>query len=210
MKTVDLTHPITTNMPVYPGTEPPRITNPCTIEKTGFREKKLELYSHTGTHMDGPSHILPRGTPLDALPVECFFGPATVLDLSARTMDRIGPGDLQLPAGEHLDYVLLYTGWYHKWGRADYFTGYPVLTAEAAAHLASRRLKGIGTDTMSVDPVGTTDFTVHKIFLQRNILIIENLTNLAKLVGKTFTLYCFPLKFTQADGSPVRAVAMCD
>ena len=39
---LDLTHCITLEMPVYPGTEPPRLTAACTMEKDGFRETLLE------------------------------------------------------------------------------------------------------------------------------------------------------------------------
>ena len=49
MKMLDLTHCITPEMPVYPGTEPPRLTAACTMERDGFRETLLEMYSHTGT-----------------------------------------------------------------------------------------------------------------------------------------------------------------
>ena len=68
MKMLDLTHCITLEMPVYPGTEPPRLTAACTMEKDGFRETLLEMYSHTGTHMDAPAHMLPNGRTLDDFP----------------------------------------------------------------------------------------------------------------------------------------------
>ena len=45
MKMLDLTHCITPEMPVYPGTEPPRLTAACTMERDGFRETLLEMYS---------------------------------------------------------------------------------------------------------------------------------------------------------------------
>ena len=80
MKMLDLTHCITPEMPVYPGTEPPRLTAACTMEKDGFRETLLEMYSHTGTHMDAPAHMLPNGRTLDDFPAETFAGRGFVLD----------------------------------------------------------------------------------------------------------------------------------
>ena len=80
MKMLDLTHCITPEMPVYPGTEPPRLTAACTMEKDGFRETLLEMYSHTGTHMDAPAHMLPKGRTLDDFPAETFAGRGFVLD----------------------------------------------------------------------------------------------------------------------------------
>ena len=62
---IDLTHSIHEHMPVYPGTEQPRIITGCSIEKDGFLEKKLTFYSHTGTHMDAPAHMLKDGKCLE-------------------------------------------------------------------------------------------------------------------------------------------------
>ena len=50
MKIIDLSHTMAPDMPVYPGTEQPVFINKCTIEEHGFIEKRLTLYSHTGTH----------------------------------------------------------------------------------------------------------------------------------------------------------------
>jgi len=47
MKIIDLSHTISPEMPVYPGTEPPTFTAECTLENVGFVEKKITLYSHT-------------------------------------------------------------------------------------------------------------------------------------------------------------------
>ena len=38
MKIYDLTHTIRNDMPVYPGTEQPRLTTAYTIEEVGYRE----------------------------------------------------------------------------------------------------------------------------------------------------------------------------
>ena len=68
MTVIDLTHTIREDMPVYPGTEPPRLTTACTVSQCGYRETLLHMYSHTGTHMDAPAHMMDAPT-LDS------FGP---------------------------------------------------------------------------------------------------------------------------------------
>ena len=50
MRCMDLTHLISREMPVYPGTEPPRLQPANTYERDGFQETLLTMYSHTGTH----------------------------------------------------------------------------------------------------------------------------------------------------------------
>jgi len=105
---------------------------------------------------------------------------------------------------------LLYTGWSRYWGRNRYFSNYPVLSENAAGWLQRFNLKGVGFDTISADSAGSTADPVHKRLLSRNGLIIENLTRLETLPQTGFTFSCLPLFTENADGSPVRAVAMID
>ena len=68
MRVIDLTHTITQDMPVYPGSGTPRLTLAGTYEKDGFKETLLQMSSHAGTHMDSPSHLFPNRTTLDEFP----------------------------------------------------------------------------------------------------------------------------------------------
>lgn len=61
MRVIDLTHTIKENMPVYPGTDPPKLIPANSYEQDGFKETLLQMYTHTGTHMDPPAHILKEG-----------------------------------------------------------------------------------------------------------------------------------------------------
>ena len=62
MKVIDLTHTIRENMPVYPGTEPPKLSPTSSYESDGFKETLLQMYTHTGTHRI-LRHIFFRGEP---------------------------------------------------------------------------------------------------------------------------------------------------
>lgn len=206
MRIIDLTYMIEEDMPVFPGTEKPKLLPELTMEKDGFREKLLTMYSHTGTHMDAPSHMLPDGRNLDDFAVHHFVGEAIVIDCTDIkrdiTLEHIKNYDLS-----EVDFVILKTGWDKKWGTDDYFKDFPALTKKAAAYLASLHLKGLGVDCISVDLMENHDFDVHKILLKENMVMIENLTNLDNL-DAGFTLHVLPLKIKQADGSPIRAIAM--
>ena len=210
MKFVDLTHPISEDMPVYPGTEQPVITTGCSIEETGFLEKKITFFSHTGTHIDAPAHMLKDHNTLNMLPIEHFYGSALMLDFNDFTPSAIGVKELEpyQTTLKDFDFLLLHTGWSQYWGTEKYFTNYPVLSVEAAHWLSNLDLKGFGSDTISADTADSQDFLVHKALLQKNMIIIENLTNLAELPAPQFELSCFPLNIEAADGSPVRAVAV--
>jgi len=207
---VDLSQLITTSMPVYPGTEPPGIEDACTIERDGFAEKKLCFYSHTGTHVDAPGHILAGAPRLDDFSAGRFIGSGCVLDVSHCPSGRIEVAELE-PHERRIaaaEFVLLYTGWARHWGEPRYFEAYPVLTEAAARWLADFPLKGLGLDAISVDAMNSVTLPVHRILFARNLLAIENLTGLERLLGREFLFACLPLKLEAGDGSPVRAVAL--
>lgn len=212
MTLFDLTHTISPGMPVYPGTEPPSLTRANTVERDGFAETLLGMYSHTGTHIDAPAHMLAGGPTLDQLDAGRFVGRACVIDVSTAGAPAIEQAALEAHA--HLidgcRFALLHTGWARYWGQDRYFRGFPILSLEATRWLARRGLSGIGVDAISIDPVGTTDFPNHLEVFRAGMISVENLTGLDRLAGRTFLFSCLPLKLERADGSPVRAVAIVE
>ena len=202
----ELTHTIRNDMPVYPGTEQPQLTTACTIEEAGYRETLLHMFSHTGTHMDAPAHMLLDGAPLDSYGTDKFTGIAVVVDCRGET-------DISLPLLQRydldgVDFVLFCTGWDKKWGSPEYYEGFPCLTADAAAYLATLPLKGVGEDTISLDPCDSVDFPNHITLLRADFVNTENLAGLDALIGRRFTFVTLPLKFENSDGCSCRAIAM--
>ncbi|MEA4889950.1 MAG: cyclase family protein [Clostridiaceae bacterium] len=106
------------------------------------------------------------------------------------------------------DYLVLSTGWEKYWGMKEYFSDFPVLSEDAVDYILKLGLKGIGTDTMSVDRMNSTDFPVHHKLMANHLVIIENLCNLTPVRGKTVLFAALPLKFRLSDGAPVRAIAV--
>lgn len=212
MKIIDLTQTISEGMPVYPGTEPPKLTIANTHEKDGFRETLISFYSHTGTHMDAPFHIFADRTRLDELPVEQFVGKALVIDCrDAGEGGTIGMEYIDKALADEAEFLLFHTGWDENWGTEKYFGEYPVLSMEVCQYLLDSKKKGVGFDVIGIDPVSDGNLTRHKmLFSQRDMVIIENLTNLEKAGGSLFTLAVLPLKYEKADGAPVRAVAIIE
>ncbi|MCK9628624.1 MAG: cyclase family protein [Bacteroidales bacterium] len=210
MKIIDLTQTISSDMPVYPGTGQPLILQATSVEWEGFAEKLITFYSHTGTHIDAPSHVLAGKKSLDKFEADKFVGDAMVVDVSCcpgGVIDEVFIAKYEEELTQ-VDFLLFYSGWASKWGTEDYFKGFPVLTHEATIWLTQHRLKGVGFDSISADSVSAQELTNHKLFLGSNMIIIENLCNLDKLMGKIFTFICLPLKIKDSDGSPARAVAM--
>ena len=76
MRIIDLTLPISNNMP---GVD---ITTAKQLEVDGWNATTLSLYSHCGTHMDAPRHFLPAGDTLDQQNLEVVIGEARVVDVT--------------------------------------------------------------------------------------------------------------------------------
>ena len=118
MKVIDLTHTVSEGMPVYPGTKPPEFVSANDYESDGFKETLLQIYTHTGTHIDPPSHIYADRTALDMFSAERFIGKALVIDCrnlndgEEITVEMVnGYGDKALNA----DFLLFNTGWDKRW-----------------------------------------------------------------------------------------------
>lgn len=205
---IDMTHTITPDTPVYLGDPAPAFSKLATMTADGFRTTGLSFCSHTGTHMDAPSHLLQDGRSLDQLPMSQFSGRATVLDVSGE-----GPVITEAflrssyDAISRADYILFYTGWEERWGSPDYLEDtFPVPDEGAVRYLVSRALKGVGTDALSVDRFSGPQ-TVHTALLKGGSVILEGLC-LKKVRGrKDFLFFALPMKFENADGAPVRAFA---
>jgi len=207
---IDLTHLLHSDIPVYPGTAKPLVCQIYNIPEHGFAETKLNLLSHHGTHMDAPAHMINNGKTLDQFEPEHFYGNAICIDCRNHQNANIDIALLH-PFENKIgivDFVLLQTGWSEKWGTEGYFSNFPVLTEEACKWLAQFKIKGIGLDNISLDRIDTPDYANHQIILGKGMVIIENLTNLKLIGNEIFTFSCFPLKYENADGAPVRAVAI--
>jgi kynurenine formamidase len=129
----------------------------------------------------------------------------TLTEGESITMDELIPYENAL---RDCDFLIVNTGWSKYWGNLQYYNNPPNFNIEAAKWLSFFELKGIGIDSPNVDKMSDKDYPVHRIFLEKEIFILENLTNLNKLKKAVFTLYCLPLNIEGADGCPVRAVAL--
>lgn len=126
MKVIDLTHTISEDMPVYPGTEKPKLTTANTYVKDGFKETLLQMYSHVQTHIDPPAHIFANRKTLNQFSPEQFIGKALVVDCrdlkegQAITIDKINIDKANLA-----DFLLFNLGWDKHFKDETYFNDFP-------------------------------------------------------------------------------------
>lgn len=73
--------------------------------------------------------------------------------------------------------------------------------------MLEKKVKLAGIDTINIDNPQDAYRPVHTLLLKNNILIVENLCNLGKLIDDEFKFFACPLKVKGAAAFPVRAFA---
>jgi len=203
---IDLTHIIDEEMPVYPGTEKPVLDRTYNIKEYGFSETMIKMFSHTGTHIDSPSHMIENAKMLETYDIDYFIGQAYILDISEgvpslKELERLKA------EFDGINYIILKTNWSAKWGLKEYYEDFPVLSVEVTKYLLDLGIRGIGIDAISVDPVGSEAFENHMLIFDKECIIIENLTNLDKINSSRVEIMAMPLKLKDSDGISARVVA---
>lgn len=206
----DLSHPIRTGMTVYPGDPAVRIEPALEIARDGVDVAALRIGSHTGTHLDAPSHVVPGGRTTGAISLDELVGDAVVLHLGDVTAHAaITLEDLRRASADLEDdvrpIVVLDTGWATRFASAA-SVAHPHLEPAAAAWLVDHGMRVLAVDLLSPDPTGGEGFPVHEIVLGADALIVENLCGLAGLERHP-RIGVFPLAI-DADGAPARVVAL--
>ncbi len=164
----------------------------------------LSLGSHSGTHVDAPSHFLPGGKTVDRMPLERLIGPAAVLELPAE-LTSVGAADLaRQDLGGHRR-VLLRTRNSAAGVEKRFNPDYCALAPDGAEYLIERGVELVGIDALSVEPFGSSDFAVHHLLLRRGVVIVEGL-DLSSISAGVYQLVCLPLRLHGLDGAPARAV----
>lgn len=210
MRLVDLSHPIVSGMPQWPGDRQPLRVVRCSEHGTDSHESsRVEFGCHIGTHVDAPRHFLAGAAGVDDLPLDRFAGSALVV----RPGSAVGPGPLAASVLDGVDlggieFVLFDTGWARHWGQPRYYQDWPWLSPELAERLAGAGLKGVGVDTPSLD--GFTGHRAHDICAAAGMVNLENLANLPALPWRGFHVLALPLKLIATEASPVRAAALLD
>lgn len=204
---IDLSHPLNEHISVFPGGVQPSFDPVHTIDKNGWAEKRINMHSHNGTHMDAPCHMLAGTKSLDQYELEKFIGSGVVLDVRGKTAIDLAFLKQNKERIAEVEFILFYLGWQEKWKSSAYFDPYPVLSEAACRYLLDFKLKGIGLDVLSPDPIDASVQSNHHLLLGKDILIIENLCKLDQLLDKSFEFHCLPLPIQDADGAPVRAFA---
>jgi kynurenine formamidase len=216
VKLIDLSHTIESDMPLFSPSAPrPQISEWQTHEGAGgsghYEDctcaiSEVQFVTSIGTYMDSPYHFNPDGATIEQLSLEQTVLPGVVIDCTeVQSRQPIEPDVLA-----NVDFrgraVLFHTGWSRFWRQPEY-AEYPFLTEATALALRDGGAKLAGVDFLVIDDTRNPRRPVHVTLLHSDILIVENLTNLAALPPAGFTFHAAPLKYAGAAAFPVRVYA---
>ena len=202
MPLVDLSHPLVHGQQTFPSDPKLSIVPHGTTATLRYNISQVVMSTHQGTHLDAMYHFVDDGKTLDQMPLDWFYGPATVLREEITADDFRRHESVLVPGAK----IIYETGWHRQFGAENFFSDFPSLTQEAARYLVSRGIRMLGMDT----PTPSRDwFEVHHILLAKDaeIVVVESLAHLDQ-IPDAITFIGFPLNFAGRDGSPIRAVAM--
>jgi len=199
-------------MPVWPTETLPVFEPVAFVARDGYASERVNCLTHTGTHVDAPYHFLEDGVTVDRIPPEQLVGRAAVLDLRK---DLKGPLISEETVRAHWprsfapEFVLVETGWSHlRSPTRRYLYDFPGISPQAAEWVADQRVRGVGIDSLGIDPFANAKFEAHKVLLRRGIWILEALDHLDELVeDRAYTLVAAPLKIAGASGAMARVLA---
>lgn len=203
----DISPPVHTGSPVFPGDTPYRqhwsaqIGPGCPVNVGA-----LTLSPHVGAHADAPLHYSPDGAAIGALDLTPFLGRCRVVHAIG-----CGPlvqwGDLAHALGAATcplpPRVLVRTC--TRAAQDHWQADFAALAPDTVARLADLGVRLVGIDTPSVDPADSKTLDTHQVLRQRGLRVLENLV-LDGVPEGDYELIALPLKLTEADASPVRAV----
>ena len=195
-KMIDISVGVSPDMPIYPGDPKPQIETISSIEVDGAKVSRISFGSHTGTHIDAPSHVFKDGATVDQIQLDGLVGKAIVLDLSTKEKAITG-NDLEVAyrlfKGISRIKILIL--------KLKNSSSY--LNESVADWIVENGFTTVGIDGLSVDD--QSQLVVHTKLLGNGINIVECL-DLHNVDEGVYDFMCLPLKIIGCDGAPARAV----
>lgn len=196
MKIIDITRPLSSTTPAYPGDAPSQFSQ---RDAGLYLISELRMSSHSGTHIDAPVHYLKAGDTIDTVPLDHLIGPCRVIDVTGAG-NAITAAALRGKLGT-AKRILLKTAFSRE---TQFREDYPHLTRDAADLLIENGVLCVGIDSFSIE-ASVCDGTVHRTLLGGGCLIIE-LLDLSFADEGEYEIVALPLRLAGLDGAPARVV----
>lgn len=206
MRIFDISIPISTDMPVYPGDPAVTIEPVLQISKGDLANvSRLSFGNHTGTHVDPPVHFVPGGRTVDQLDLDTLYGLAIVVDMlpiekviTASDLDRA-------KLSPRTQRMLFKTRNSELWDKSGFQKDFVAFSPDAAEWLVAHGVRLVGIDYLSAEAYSAPQPLAHRALLGAGVIIVEGL-NLSNIAPGDYTLACLPIRIKNGDGAPARAI----
>ena len=165
----DLTSPLSVHTPQWLNYKPLTVSNHkrVNIQEFGIGRNgsTCEASIHLGTHMDGEVHFHSAGRPIGKMPLDYWYGPGVIVDLSDAVTDMSVYTPAMIEERVDLqdgDILIIKTGYArYGWASPDsdefrYMIRHPGPSPDFAEWCKARKIRWIGVDTVAADhPMNT-------------------------------------------------------
>ncbi len=220
-RVVDLSHVIDTDIPCWSGDPVVEFETVAELNKDGYFLRRFSMGEHSATHINAPKSFGKNGVGVDKYLADSLLVNAVVIDISQQAVINpdyvLSIADVLVWEREHGQIpaecvVILNTGWYKKWSDKKAFMNedvdggmhFPGFGREVTQFLLQeRQIAGVGIDTHGVDSGQDMTFSTNCLVLEKQGIVLENLTNLGELPPTGTTLVIGVFKLKGGSGSPV-------
>ena len=203
----DVSIPIRHGGLVYPNNPPISISAVQSIKAGNTANvSRIDLGSHTATHVDAPLHFMEGGTGVDEMPLDVLIGPARLICFSDDVL-AVGEPELRRHDLGGVTRLLIKTrnsAWLAS-GSSEFHPDFTHVTPDGAEYLVSIGVRLVGVDYLSVEQFRSPHHKTHKTLLSNGVVIVEGLV-LSEPPAGDYELYCLPMLMAGLDGAPARAI----
>ena len=222
-----LAHVLDENAPIFPGDPETSIDREDFFYQDdqgndvfSYRIEDISLGTHTGTHLDAPSHFIEEGArSIDELDATEFVWPAYVIDVRDRmtgteadgfalTIDDIKQYQRDNGRIQKGSLVIIRTGLGEAYGTEAYFDDAPGFSADAVQWMVDEReIKAIGSDTFGPDATSDEDYSATYTILANDGVAIPGLANLDSVSTRGDIVIAPPVRLLDGSAYQVNPLA---
>jgi kynurenine formamidase len=177
--------------------------------------RMMLMPEHAGTHLDVPRHVLREGRDVAETPLEKLVLPGHFLDLThKKNGEAISIADMEAAAeasGRAIapgGALLVWTGRDKDWGKPGFAMDRPYIPTDTGVWLVEQGIALLGTDLIGMDDPAEWWWPTHRVWLEAEVCMVQQMCNLGALKGKEFLLVVAPIKLRDGTGCPVRPIAL--
>ncbi|MCF8000443.1 MAG: cyclase family protein [Halanaerobiales bacterium] len=201
-KFYDISLNIEEGMLSFPGDTIPKFNRIKNIIDDNYNLSNMKVSVHVGTHVDAPSHFIKNGKTIEEISPERFLGDVQVIEI--KNKKEIRKRELE-KIEFYSNKILFKTQNSNMISENTFQDNFVYLNYEGAEYLIESGIEFIGIDYLTIESLDTTDFSVHKLLLKNNVIVLEGI-NLKEIKPGNYKLIAPPLKIKGAEASPVRAL----